>query len=266
MASYPDLTTFKALSFDCYSTLIDWDTGLVSDLQPILSLLPPSHEWSRIPLRAVARFNQLSDELEVSKPSQLYSANLSESFTLLAREAGVPLSSIVPANAAENIGTGPGRWSAFPDTVAGLQILKRHYKLIILSNVNNDNIARTQAGALRDVAFDAVYTAQDIGSYKPSLENFRYLFAHAKEDLGVDHERGELLHVAHSLTADHVPAKEIGLRSVWIARGGDEDGYEGSGGNHRELIGLGKVAFEWKFATIGDFAREVERQFQAKGE
>ncbi|KAK3335305.1 HAD-like domain-containing protein [Cercophora scortea] len=264
MASHPDLTTFKALSFDCYGTLIDWDTGLITDLQPILSLLPPSHEWSRIPLRAVARFNHLSDQLEVSNPTQLYSANLSESFTLLAQEAGIPLSSL-PADAASNIGTGPGRWSAFPDTVAGLQILKKHYKLIILSNVSNDNIARTQAGPLRDVPFDAVYTAQDIGSYKPAHANFRYLFAHAKEDLGVDFEKGELLHAAHSLKADHVPAKEIGLRSVWIARGGDKEGYEGSGGDLKALSEAGKVSFEWKFDTIGDFAAEVARQFAAKG-
>jgi len=124
-------------------------------------------------------------------------------------------------------------------------------------------VARTLSGPLGGARFDAVYTAEDIGSYKPAHGNFEYLFAHARADLGVDAARGELLHVARSLTADHVPAKELGLRSVWIARGGDEPDRYGVGGNYAQLKAEGRLGFEWKFATIGDFADEVERQFAA---
>lgn len=260
MAHLPDLTTFKALSFDCYGTLINWDEGMNRGLQPILSRLPPEHPWALKPMLAIQRFDHFSQKYSYDEPKLSYDENLVMSLQNVAAEAGVTLSD---ADAAA-IGTGPGRWPAFPDTVAGLLKLKRHFKLVILSNVNNANIARCVKGSLAPVEFDAVYTAENIGSYKPSHQNFEYLFRHAKDELGVDRDKGELLHVARSLTADHVPAKELGLRSVWIARGGDkEDGY-GTGGNLKELTEQGKLNWEWKFATIGDFADEVERQFAAK--
>ncbi|KAK4444259.1 HAD-like domain-containing protein [Podospora aff. communis PSN243] len=259
----PDLTTFKALSFDCYGTLIDWENGLIHSLSPILSLLPASHPWTLRPLSAVEHFNAHSSHLWATQPLLPYDANLTQSFLLLAREAGVTLPESVDAS---EIGSAPGRWPAFEDSVAALQTLKRFYKLIILSNVNNGNIARTVKDNLAPVVFDGVYTAEEIGSYKPSLENFRYLFEHAKMDFGVDKEKGELLHVARSLTADHVPAKEVGLRSVFIARGGDRREKYGTGGDLEELTREGKLGFEWKFDTLGEFAAEVERQFAAKGE
>ncbi|KAK3393838.1 Haloacid dehalogenase-like hydrolase-domain-containing protein [Podospora didyma] len=262
MATHLDLTSFKALSFDCYGTLIDWEGGMAADLSPITSHLPSSHPWRSNSQLAVERFNALSEHQEVLHPTQSYDENLASTFTALAQEAGIPSSEI--PNLKNEVGSGPGRWPAFPDTVAGLVKLSKHYKLIILSNVNEANIKRAVAESLAPAKFEAVYTAEAIGSYKPSHNNFRYLFQHAKEDLGVDFERGDLLHVAHSLTADHVPAKELRFRSVWIARGAEVEGQEGTAGNVRELRAQGKLGFEWHFATIGDFADEVERQFAAK--
>ncbi|KAK0734795.1 HAD-like domain-containing protein [Lasiosphaeria miniovina] len=259
--SAPDLTSFKALSFDCYGTLIDWEGGLAADLAPILSQLPEGHAWRAEPLLAVERFDTLSNELEEAQPAQSYDENLSASFVAVADEAGATAS---PADAAA-VGAGPGRWPAFSDTVDGLRRLARHYRLIILSNVNEANIRGTVAGALGGARFDAVYTAEAIGSYKPSHANFRYLFAGAQREFGVDWERGELLHVAHSLTADHVPAKELGLPSVWISRGA-RDGRWGVGGNQRELSAQSKVAFGWQFETMADMADEADRQFAAKAE
>jgi FMN phosphatase YigB (HAD superfamily) len=150
--------------------------------------------------------------------------------------------------------------------VDGLRRLGRYYKLIILSNVDEANIARAIAGPLGGTPFDAVYTAERIGSYKPSLRNFEYLFDSVQRDFGVKtgNNGGELLHVARSLPADHVPAKKIGLRSVWIARGGDKpEGYD-LGGDYEKLKAEGKLGFEWVFQTIGEFADEVERQFAEK--
>ncbi|KAK3987729.1 HAD-like domain-containing protein [Cladorrhinum sp. PSN332] len=255
--SYPCLTNFRALSFDCYGTLIDWESGLTSDLSPITSQLAPSHPLLSTPLSAVQRFNDHQEHIWETQPTLPYDQALTAAFRLLAQEANAPVSDAD----ATAIGTGPGRWTAFSDTVKGLEKLSRYYKLIILSNVNDANIKSAIAGPMQGAKFDAVYTAQQIGSYKPSLNNFRYLFEHAKEDLGVDKEKGELLHVARSLSADHVPAKEVGLRSVFIARGGDKPENYGTGGNLEELKKEGKVAFEWMFQTIGEFADEVERQF-----
>ncbi|KAK4191898.1 HAD-like domain-containing protein [Podospora australis] len=258
--SYPDLTPYQALSFDCYGTLIDWETGLWSDLSPITSQLPPSHPLNSSPLAAVQRFNHFQEYLWETNPTLPYDQTLSQSFRLLAAEANVSISD----SDAKAIGQGPGRWSAFPDTVAGLAKLGKYYKLIILSNVNDSNIEAAIAGPLEGAKFDRVYTAQQIGSYKPSLHNFHYLFEHAKTELGVDKERGELLHVARSLSADHVPAKELGLPSVFIARGGDQPENYGTGGDLEELKREGKLGFGWLFQSIGEFADEVERQFEGK--
>lgn len=190
-----------------------------------------------------------------------------ESLRLLAKEHGVEESEEGAEEGklkradVERIGDGPGRWPAFGDTVDALKKLGRYYKLVILSNVNEANIARAAAGPLAGARFDAVYTAEAIGSYKPDLKNFRYLFDGVRREFGVEKEKGGLLHVARSLTADHVPAKEVGLRSVWIARGGDkEEGY-GTGGDYGKLKEEGKLGFEWTFQTMGEFADEVERQF-----
>ncbi|KAK4166307.1 HAD-like domain-containing protein [Cladorrhinum sp. PSN259] len=255
----PPLTSFRALSFDCYGTLIDWEAGLTHDLLPITSHLHFSHPLRSTPLSAVQRFNEHQEHIWETQPTLPYDQALTAAFRLLAQEVNVS----VPESDAHAIGTGPGRWPAFSDTVEGLLKLSRYYKLIILSNVNDANIASAIERPMQGAKFDAVYTAQQIGSYKPSHNNFKYLFEHAKKDLGIDKEKGELLHVARSLSADHVPAKELGLRSVFIARGGDQPENYGTGGNLEELKREGKVGFEWMFQSIGEFADEVERQFEA---
>ncbi|KAK3341799.1 Haloacid dehalogenase-like hydrolase-domain-containing protein [Lasiosphaeria hispida] len=259
----PDLTPFKALSFDCYGTLIDWESGLLTDFTPLLAQLPPSHPWATSPALALERFNAISEHLEETNPTQLYPATLSASLVQLASELSLAPTPSLSA-AVTKIATGPGRWPAFPDTISGLLRLRKHFKLIILSNVNNANITSCIGTSLAPAQFDAVYTAEAIGAYKPSHANFRYLFSHARADLDVDFDRGELLHVARSLTADHVPAKELGFRSVWISRGGDQEGNYGTGGDLGKLTDEGKLGFEWKFDTIGEFADEVDRQFAAK--
>jgi 2-haloalkanoic acid dehalogenase type II len=260
--SHPDLTTFRALSFDCYGTLIDWETGITSALDPLISQLPDDHPYRHNPLRAVHRFNEFTHDLWVSQPKMLYSDQLKSSYRSLAAELNLPTP---PETDVENVGAGPGRWDPFPDTVEGLRKLGQHYKLILLSNVSNELVRHTVDERLAGARIDAAYTAEDIGSYKPDHGNFRYLFEHAKSEFGIDWERGDLLHVANSLPVDHVPAKELGLRSVWIARGGGNEGDLKSAGPLEELRSQGKLAFEWRFDSIGEFADEVERQFAAKG-
>ncbi|KAI8955556.1 HAD-like domain-containing protein [Xylaria longipes] len=258
-SSHPDLTSFKALSFDCYGTLIEWERGILNSLQPLVSQLPESHPLKTDPpVAAMMRLEEITTEHETRTPSLPYNELLVMSLSDLAHETGVALSDSI----SEPFGNAVGTWGPFPDTVAGLQKLAQHYKLIILSNVDNANMAATVGKQLSPARFDAVYTAQDIGSYKPAHANFQYLFGHAKKDLGVDWQKGDLLHVAHSLRVDHVPAKELGLRSVWISRGKEKQGTEGMGGLWEKYKDV--TAFEWRFNSIGEFADEVERQFAAK--
>ncbi|KAI1392924.1 haloacid dehalogenase [Hypoxylon trugodes] len=258
---YPDLTGFKALSFDCYGTIIDWETGYLSTVRLLTAQLPDSHPLkTEPPLEAMRRLNEVTNAFEHAQPTLPYNEILAESITAFARD-DLQLPGLSDS-IAEPFGNSPGTWIAFPDSIAALQKLRKYYKLAILSNVDNRNIQATVEQRLTPARFDAVYTAQDIGSYKPSHRNFEYLFEHLRSDLGVDRDKNELLHVARSLTADHVPAKEIGLPSVWISRGGDTAKGRGVGGDYEKL--KDKVAFGWRFDTLGDFADEVERQFAAK--
>lgn len=149
------------------------------------------------------------------------------------------------------------KWPAFPDTVAALQRLKKYYKLVILSNIDDESIAQVLEGALKGVQFDAVYTAQQIGSYKPDMKNFHYLLRGVEKEFGV--KKGEVLHTAHGLRADHVPAKEMGLKSAWIVRG------EGVGkGSTMEDV-KDRVAFTWQFESMGAMDEAVEKEFGGVG-
>ena len=105
-------------------------------------------------------------------------------------------------------------WPAFPDSADALRELQKHYKLIILSNVHRDGFAASNQKL--GVRFDAIYTAEDVGSYKPNIANFDYMLTHLKSDLGL--EAHEILHTAQSLHHDHVPATTAGLSKAWIDR------------------------------------------------
>lgn len=255
--SYPDLTSFKALSFDVYGTLIDQEPGMIRGLQPIISRLPTESEYKQNPSLLIRRFDEIIKDIEAAEPTLRHDIILLRSFKDLANELQVS----VPEDETKHVGSIPGTWLPYPDTIPGLQILKKHYKLITLTNMDNTNVSQTLKH-LEPIEFDKVCTAEDIGSYKPAKNNFDYLFESVKKDLHVSKDQGELLHVARSLTADHVPAKRFGLRSVWISRGGNTKEGQGVGGDYEKLEQ--DVAFEWRFETIGEFAKEVERQFREK--
>lgn len=211
MPTYPDLTAFKALSFDVYGTLIDWESGLHTVLLPILTKLPPTHAYNTNPVLARRRFDELCNEQQEAHPRRLYDDMLQQSFVALADELGV--TDVVADDATE---IAPGSWAAFPDTVDALRRLRGcGLKLVALSNVSERTIAQTIAGPLGgEGVFDEVLTAERVGAYKPDHWGFEVLLGRVEEVWGVG--RGELLHVARSLTADHVPAKELGLVSLLV--------------------------------------------------
>jgi len=114
----------------------------------------------------------------------------------------------------ERFGDSVRYWPAFPDSADALRRLKKHYQLVILSNVNRDGFAASNQKL--GVEFDAIYTAQDVGTYKPNPGNFQYMLDALRADFGT--EQSEILHTAQSLHHDHLPAWKHGFQRAWIDR------------------------------------------------
>src|SRR5271165_3578290 len=159
------LTDFKALTFDCYGTLIDWESGMIEALKPLTGKLSRTLSPNEI-LEAHARHESSQ---QIQTPAMLYRELLGIVYRRLAEEWGVPVSWSECAAYGQSVGD----WPAFVDSADALQYLKRHYKLVILSNVDNQNFAASNKKL--QVAFDAIYTAEDVGSYKPDTRNFDYM-------------------------------------------------------------------------------------------
>jgi 2-haloacid dehalogenase len=202
------LTDFKALTFDCYGTLIDWETGILSALQPLVEKAANATAPSRDQILEVFAQNESAQQIET--PAMPYSQLLSTVYKRIARDWGVAVTN----EEANSFGASIPDWPEFPDTVNALQYLKKHYKLVILSNV--DRISFRASNLRLQVAFDAIYTAQDIESYKPNPRNFEYMLRRLKDDFAL--EKSDVLHTAQSLFHDHVPANRFGLASAWIDR------------------------------------------------
>lgn len=212
----------------------------------------PGAKQRKDPNALLDRLHTLIFDIERQTPTLPFNELLVGAITRLAQETNLPITDSL----AEPFGNSAGTWLPFPDSIDALIRLKRYYPtLAILSNIDNTSIRATVDQRLAPVTFEAVYTAQDIGSYKPAIRNFEYLAGHLRQDHGVDCDQGEVLHVAHSMFADHVPCKKLGWKSAWISRGKDE------GSAHESVGGWHNVGYEWQFRTLGDFADEVERQF-----
>jgi 2-haloalkanoic acid dehalogenase type II len=206
------LSDYKALTFDCYGTLIDWESGMIAGLQPLVSRVAAALSHDQI-LEAHARHESSQ---QVYTPAMKYSELLGVVYKRLAEEWGVSAT----VEECEAYGNSVRDWPAFPDSMKALSYLKKHYKLVILSNVDNASFAHSNKRL--QVTFDAIYTAQDIGSYKPSSRNFDYMVDKLKS-LGV--AKTDILHTAESLFHDHVPANQHGLASCWIYRRHDKQGF-----------------------------------------
>jgi 2-haloacid dehalogenase len=232
------LTDFKVLTFDCYGTLIDWESGILTALQPLLRRAGVAMTGEAL----LERFAELESAQQAAAPDMRYAELLSVVHARLAGDWAVP------DDAAENarFGGSIGDWPAFPDTIAALHKLHERYRLVILSNVDRDGFRATNRRL--GVTFDAIYTAQDVGSYKPDPRNFTYL----TERLAADgFQKSDILHVAQSLFHDHAPANAIGLASAWIDR---RHGAAGGGATMPPPPG---VHYDFRFETLGELAAAV---------
>ena len=206
------LTDFSVLTFDVYGTLIDWESGMIEGLKPLTDRLDRALSRDQI-LETHARYESASQACTPAKP---YREILALTYRRIAEEWGIPAS----REECVTYGASVEHWPAFEDSAEALAYLKQHYRLVVLSNVDNDSFAHSNRKL--GVEFDAIYTAEDIGSYKPADNNFDYMLRNL-ENLGVD--RQQILHTAESLFHDHAPANQFGLANCWIFRRHDKPGF-----------------------------------------
>jgi putative hydrolase of the HAD superfamily len=235
------LTGFDLLSFDCYGTLIDWEDGLRGGLMKVASLAPDGPDADAL----LETYGGAEARAEREHPTMRYPEIIARSVIAAGATHGID----VPERLATEIGASVPAWPAFPDSREALRRLKQRYRLIILSNVDRQSFAGSNRRL--GVDFDAVLTAEDIGSYKPDPRNFAALLAKVDE-MGIAQSR--LLHVAQSLFHDHVPARAAGLATVWIDRRADK---EDSGATP---VPPDAPEPNWRFTSMADFADAVERE------
>ena len=241
----PRLGDFKVLTFDCYGTLIDWETGIWDAFQPLLM----ANDCSTIQRRtALEVFANLENAQESATPSMIYGDVLRQVHAQFAEQFDLRTNDELDTT----FGDALALWPAFPDTADALRYLKTKYKLVILSNVSQAGFAASNRKL--GVTFDAIYTAEDIGSYKPSPANFNYLLEHLAGDFGL--QKDDILHTAQSLFHDHVPAKQFGLANAWIDRQGLSE--SGQWGATAKIDARPDTNF--LFFSMGEMAEAVARE------
>lgn len=206
MRRYDD---YELVTFDCYGTLIDWEKGIVSAIKPVLQ----THGMVLIDEAILAMYARLESQAEAGafKP---YRKVLRQVMTDLGRELEVDFT----ASELECLADSVGEWPPFADTMEALKVLKSRYKLAILSNIDQDLIAKTLPNL--GVEFDWIVTAQDVNSYKPGQAHFHEILK--RSQLPVE----KVLHVAQSLYHDIGVAGSMGFATVWVNR---RQGKPGSG-------------------------------------
>lgn len=205
------LSDFTTLTFDVYGTLIDWESGMIAALAPLTDRVGglardeilQAHAWHESTIQALT-------------PAKRYSELLPVVYRRLAEDWGVQ----VDWDECLAYGRSVGDWPAFPDSAEALAYLARHFRLCVLTNTDNTSFAGSAARL--GVAFDGVFTAEDIGSYKPDMRNFDYMLQ-TLERRGI--AKGQILHVAESMFHDHGPANRAGLANCWIHRRHEVEGF-----------------------------------------
>ena len=197
----------RLLTFDCYGTLIDWESGILEAVRPILR----AHRVDAADTRVLELFAELESAAQAG-PYRRYAAVLETVMDGLGKRLGFVATASDMAALANSVRA----WPAFADSANALAALKQHFKLAIISNIDDELFAASNRRL--GLEFDWIITAEQARSYKPSLNNFRLAIAR----IGLPLE--QWVHVAQSLYHDHVPAKSLGLDTVWINRRAGKSG------------------------------------------
>ncbi|HLW89296.1 MAG TPA: haloacid dehalogenase type II [Terriglobales bacterium] len=196
-----DFSRFEALTFDCYGTLIDWETGLLAALRRILSAHGNMIDDATL-LELYGNFEQLSEQGTFHPYREVLQS--------VVRQFGDRLGFVPSDEEMRSMPESLPSWKPWPDTVAALRQLKSRYRLAIISNVDDDLFAATRPKL--EVEFDEVITAQQAQAYKPSLKIFELALAR------IQAPAHRILHVGQSVYHDVIPAQALGLATVWVNR------------------------------------------------
>lgn len=199
-----DSSKFKYISFDCYGTLIDWESGIRDAIKTLFA--PELKVAMKEVLESFAKWESKYEEECRDGNFRLYYDILVDVLMGVCKDFGIAPVGQTKFVLADSV----KKWQPYSDSIAALHKLSQRFKLVILSNTDDEIFAETNQ--LLQTKFHAVFTAQQIGSYKPNPKNF----AHMRERLACD--SGQILHVAQSIHHDHVPAKAMGLTTMWVNR------------------------------------------------
>lgn len=196
-----DTSAIRTLTFDCYGTLIDWETGIVDALTPLLE----GHGRALPAPQLLALYGELESAIQ-AEAFRPYREVLRE----VVRRLGKRLGFAPTAAEVESLPASLAAWPAFPDTAAALAALARRFELVVVSNVDDDLFAGSAPKL--GVELEAVVTAGRVGAYKPSPRMFEAALAR------IGRPKAEILHVAQSRFHDIAPARALGLQTVWVNR------------------------------------------------
>lgn len=196
-----NFANFEVLTFDCYGTLIDWEAGIFAALKPVLA----AHGKSIPDVQLLERYGEYESQAEAGEYRPYRDVLRS-----VVRAFGEQLAFTPSTDEQEALSRSVGKWRPWSDTVGALQRLHTRYRLAIISNVDDDLFSATQR--YLPVEFDSITTAQQAGCYKPGLDIFK--MAISKIKVSPDH----ILHIGQSIYHDVLPARSLGLATVWINR------------------------------------------------
>jgi 2-haloacid dehalogenase len=196
-----DFTRYEILTFDCYGTLIDWETGILSALHRILSTHAKRVDDATL-LQLYGDFEQRGEHGAFQPYREVLSS--------VVRQFGAELKFTPTPEEIRSLPDSLAGWRPWPDTVSALRQLKTRFRLAILSNVDDDLFAATRPQL--GVDFDAVITAQQAQAYKPSLKIFELALSR------IEAPAHRVLHVGQSIYHDVIPAQTLGLATVWVNR------------------------------------------------
>ena len=198
-----NFTLFRAITFDCYGTLIDWESGIFSAMRPILGAHGKPISDSQL-LELYAEFEGAAEQGEYRRYRDVL-RSVVVSF-------GERLGFIPSERDIDSLAKSVPQWIPFPDSVAALKSLASRYRLFVISNIDDDLFAATRKRLEVEVEFDGVITAEQARSYKPSINNFEM----ALKSLCLPKE--QVLHAGQSVFHDVLPARSLGIKTVWVNR------------------------------------------------
>ena len=202
-----DFGRFEVLTFDCYGTLINWEDGLLPCLHRILAEHGKDIDLNNA--TGDATILQLYGDFEARAEQGVY-RRYREILQSVVRRFGEEFEFAPTEKEVRALSDSLPKWKPWSDTVSALRELQKRFRLAIISNIDDDLFAATRPQL--EVKFDHVITAQQAQAYKPSLQ----IFELALSRIGVPAPR--VLHIAQSVYHDVVPAKSLGLATVWVNR------------------------------------------------